>query len=234
MNKINFLYELEKRAIKVSAIQLTQLWDFMGHVLKTNELFNLTAITDEEVFVEKMIFDCALAMYAQDYDQKTIVDIGTGAGFPSVVLAILCPTAQVIALDSTTKKVDFIKEYVEKNGINNLVAISARAEDFAKDNREKYDYVIARAVAPLNILLELAFPMLKVEGHFVAMKGPDYENEIMEATTALKTLKGSIDYIYEDILPESGEHRSLVFIKKLHETQKKYPRPYTEIKNKAL
>jgi len=234
MNKINFLYELEKRAIKVSAIQLTQLWDFMAHVLKTNELFNLTAITDEETFVEKMIFDCALAMYGQDYDQKGILDIGTGAGFPSVVLAILCPTSQVIALDSTAKKIDFIKEYAKNNGINNLITINARAEDFAKENREKFDYVIARAVAPLKILLELAFPMLKVDGHFVAMKGLDYENEITEATTALKTLKGSIDYIYEDILPESGEHRSLIFVKKLHETPKKYPRPYTEIKNKAL
>lgn len=233
MNKIVFVNELEKRAIKVSETQLSQLWDFMAHVLKTNELFNLTAITNEAAFVEKMIFDSALILYGQDYDQKDILDIGAGAGFPSVVLAILSPTSRIYALDSTAKKVEFIKEYAERNNLN-ITTVVARAEDYAKEHREQFDYVTARAVAPLRILLELAVPMLKVGGHFIAMKGPDYENEIIEANGTLKALQCSIDYIYEDVLPESGENRSLIFIKKVGETSDKYPRSYIDIKKKAL
>ncbi|NLB48775.1 MAG: 16S rRNA (guanine(527)-N(7))-methyltransferase RsmG [Erysipelotrichia bacterium] len=233
MDKITLVNELKKRAIKVSDLQLSQLWDFMTHVLKTNELFNLTAITNEGAFVEKMIFDSASALYGQNYDQKDILDIGTGAGFPSVVLAILSPTSRVYALDSTAKKVEFIKQYAIKNNLP-ITTINARAEDYAKDHREQFDYVIARAVAPLRVLMELAVPSLKVGGHFIAMKGPNYENEIKEAVGALKTLHCAIDYIYEDVLPLSEENRALIFIKKIDKTPHKYPRLYADIKNKAL
>ena len=233
MDKSLFLEELNKRGIQCDDKQADKLFDFMHHVLKTNEEFNLTAIKDESSFVEKMIFDCALLLNNQKFEDLDIVDIGAGAGFPSVVLSILSPKIHIIALDSTSKKIDFINKYAQENGLN-ITGISTRAEDFAKNNRDKYMVVTARAVAHLRILIELALPMLKVGGIFIAMKGPGFEQEIEESKGALKKLKGKIDYIYEDQLPESKENRSFIYIKKIGETPTKYPRLYGEIKNKAL
>ena len=233
MDKKLFLEELNKRGIQCDEEQAKKLWGFMNHVLKTNEEFNLTAIKDEETFVEKMIFDCALLLNNQKFEDLDIVDIGAGAGFPSVVLSILSPNTHVIALDSTAKKIDFINNYAKENGLN-ITGIATRAEDFAKNNRETFMVVTARAVAPLRILVELAIPMLKVGGVFIAMKGPGFEQEIEDAKSTLKKLKCEVDYIYEDQLPESKENRSFIYIKKLEETPKKYPRLYGEIKNKSL
>ncbi len=233
MNKINFVKELESRGISCNESQLNLLWDFMHHVLETNEKFNLTAIKDEESFVEKMIFDSALLLNNQKFEGVDILDIGAGAGFPSVVISILSPETHVIALDSTAKKVNFIKEYADKNNLN-LEAVCARAEEYAQANRDKYLVVTARAVASLRVLLELAMPMLKVGGVLIAMKGPGFEEEIAEAKGAFNKLKCEIDYIYEDQLPESKEARSFIYIKKVGETPKKYPRTFGEIKNKPL
>ena len=233
MNKESFVLELNNRGIKCTEAQLKLLWDFMHHVLKTNESFNLTAITDEEVFVEKMLFDSALLLNNQNFEDVDILDIGAGAGFPSVVISILSPKAHIFALDSTTKKVEFIKGYASENSLD-VTGISARAEEFARDNRERFMVVTARAVASLRVLVELAMPLLKIGGVLIAMKGPGYEEEIKEAQNAFKKLKCQVDYIYEDQLPESQENRSFVYIKKIGETPKKYPRQYGEIKNKPL
>ena len=233
MNKINFVKELEKRDISCSNEQVDLLWTFMDTVLKTNEKFNLTAIKDEETFVEKMIFDSALLLNNQKFENQTIVDIGAGAGFPSVVLAILSPEAHVIAIDSTAKKINFINDFAKKHHLN-IEAIAVRAEDYASSHRETYSLVTARAVASLRVLIELAMPMLKVDGHLIAMKGPGLEEEISEAKGAFKKLNCEIDYIYEDQLPESQESRFFVYIKKNKETPKKYPRLFGEIKNKPL
>ena len=233
MNKESFVLELNKRGITCDEKQLNLLWDFMHHVLKTNESFNLTAIKDEESFVEKMIFDSALLLNNQNFEGVDILDIGAGAGFPSVVVSILSPRAHVYALDSTAKKVKFIEDYAKENSLD-VTGISARAEEFARDNRDRFMVVTARAVASLRILIELALPMLKVGGVLIAMKGPGFEEEIKEAQGTLKKLKGEVDYIYEDQLPESKENRSFIYIKKVGETPNKYPRAYGDIKNKAL
>ena len=233
MNKIRFLNELEKRNIRCSDEQLSLLWEYMDLVLKTNEHFNLTAIKDEESFVEKMIFDSALLLNNQNFENQTIVDIGTGAGFPSVVLSILSPRAHIVAIDSTTKKINFIHKFVKEKGLN-VETVAARVEEYAQENREKYLLVTARAVASLRVLLELAVPMLQCGGHLIAMKGPDFENEIKDAKGAFEKLRCEIDYIYEDQLPESEESRYFIYIKKLGPTPKKYPRTFGEIKNKPL
>ena len=233
MNKETFVKELNNRGINCNEQQLELLWDFMRHVLKTNESFNLTAIKDEESFVEKMLFDSALLLNNQNFEGLDILDIGAGAGFPSVVLAILSPKAHVFALDSTAKKVKFIEDYAKEKSLD-VTGIAARAEEFARENRERFMVVTARAVASLRILIELAVPLLKVGGVFIAMKGPSFEQEIAEAQGALKKHNCEIDYIYEDQLPESNESRSFIYIKKIKETPKKYPRLYGEIKNKAL
>ena len=233
MNKESLVLELSKRGIACDDKQVELLYDFMHHVLKTNESFNLTAIKDEESFVEKMIFDSALLLNNQNFEGLDILDIGAGAGFPSVVLSILSPKAHVFALDSTAKKVKFIEDYAKEKSLH-VDGITARAEEFARDNRDRFMVVTARAVASLRILIELALPLLKIGGVFIAMKGPGFEEEIKEAQGALKKLKGEVDYIYEDQLPESKENRSFIYIKKIKETPKKYPRLYGEIKNKAL
>ena len=233
MNKSNFLSELDKRGISCSIEQVNLLWEFMHYVLETNEKFNLTAIKDEDAFVEKMIFDSALLLNNQNFEGQTIVDIGSGAGFPSVVVSILSPNAHIIAIDSTAKKIDFINSFAKAHNLN-LEAISCRAEDYAKEHRDEYLLVTARAVASLRVLLELAIPMLKVGGHFIAFKGPDFEKEIDEAEDAFKKLKCDIHYVYEDQLPESNESRALVYVRKLCTTNNKYPRTYSEIKNKPL
>ena len=233
MNKISFAEELYRRGITCDKEQLDLLWDFMYHVLETNEKFNLTAIKDEESFVEKMLFDSALLLNNQRFEGIDILDIGAGAGFPSVVVSILSPQTHVVALDSTAKKVNFIKEYAEKNNLN-LSTVVARAEEYAQENREQYMVVTARAVASLRVLLELAMPLLKVGGVFIAMKGPGFEEEIAKAKCALNKLNCKVEYIYEDQLPESKETRSFVYVKKIGETPKKYPRTFGEIKNKPL
>ena len=229
MNKETFVKELASRGINCNEQQLELLWDFMRHVLKTNESFNLTAIKDEESFVEKMLFDSALLLNNQNFEGLDILDIGAGAGFPSVVLSILSPKAHVFALDSTAKKVKFIEDYAKEKSLD-VTGIAARAEEFARENRDIFMVV----TASLRILIELAVPLLKVGGVFIAMKGPGFEQEIAEAQGALKKLNCEIDYIYEDQLPESKENRSFIYIKKIKETPKKYPRLYGEIKNKAL
>ena len=233
MNKIDFVNELSIRSISVTKEQIDLLWEFMHTVLETNEKFNLTAIKDEETFVEKMLFDSAILLSNQRFEDIDILDVGSGAGFPSVVLSILCPKAHVIALDATAKKVNFIKEFAEKHSLN-LTAVCARAEEYAQENREKYLIITARAVAELRVLLELVVPMLQVGGHFIAMKGPNFEEEISNARCALKKLNCNIDYVYEDQLPDSKESRYMIYIKKLKETPKKYPRTFGEIKNKPL
>ena len=233
MNKATFLSELDRRGISCSIEQVNLLWEFMHHVLETNEKFNLTAIKDEDTFVEKMLFDSALFLNNQSFANQDIVDIGAGAGFPSVVLSILSPNIHVVALDSTAKKIDFINSFAKEHHLN-IEGLAVRAEDFARDNRNKFLLVTARAVAPLRVLIELAMPMLQVGGHLIAFKGPDFEKEIEEAQGAFKKLNCDIHYIYEDQLPESGESRSLVYIRKLCATNNKYPRTFGEIKNKPL
>ena len=233
MNKINFVKELESRGIDCSQEQVNLLWKFMNHVLETNEKFNLTAIKDEETFVEKMIFDSALLLNNQKFEGETIIDIGAGAGFPSVVISILSPKTHIIAIDSTAKKVNFIQEFAKENKLN-IEAICARAEEYAQAHRDSCLLVTARAVASLRVLIELSMPMLQAGGHLIAMKGPGLKEEIAEASGTFKKLKCEIDYIYEDQLPESKEDRYFVYIKKVGETPKKYPRSFGEIKNKPL
>ena len=233
MNKQLLIDELNKRGILCNQETADKLEAFMKHILMWNEKFNLTAIKDEKSFMEKMIFDSAIALTDLDLSDKRVLDIGTGAGFPGVVLYLLNPNADITLLDSTAKKINLIKDYALDNGYKYQTVV-ARAEDYARNNREQYDYVFARAVAPLNILLELAIPLLKVGGSFIALKGPGVEEEIAQSQTALKKLNARVGKIIVDELPESSEARNIVYIIKDKQTNKKYPRDYKDIKNLPL
>lgn len=232
MEKNKFIEELKIRCVDVSEEQYTLLEKFMKHVLLTNEKFNLTAIKNEDEFLEKMIFDSAILLNDQDIRNSSILDMGTGAGFPSVVLAILSNN-NVHALDSTAKKINFISGFCNDNGIK-IRTINARAEDYTGTNRETYDYVVARAMAPLRILVELGVPALKVGGRLLAYKGPNFEEEIEQSRGAMVKLGCRVEKVYSDVLPESQEERTIIYIIKDKVTEKKYPREYKIIKEKSL
>ena len=233
MNKEMLINELNKRDISINKKAANQLVAFMKHILMWNERFNLTAIKDEDAFMEKMVFDSALGLTDLDLSNQKVLDIGTGAGFPGVVLYLLNPNTDITLLDSTAKKINLLKDYASENGFNYKTVV-ARAEEYARDHREQYDYVFARAVAPLNILLELALPLLKVGGTFIALKGPGVEEEIEQSQSALKKLNARVGKIIVDELPESLETRNIVYVIKDKETNKKYPRDYKDIKRLPL
>ena len=233
MDKKELLELINYQFIKCNAEQVDSLFSLMDKTLEANENFNLTAIKDRDQFVEKMIFDSALVLKDIELKDKSIIDIGTGAGFPGMVIAILEPEAQVTLLDSTNKKINHLINISKELNVN-TTAICDRAESFALANREKYDYATARAVAPLNILLELIIPILKVGGTFLAMKGAGYEDELNASDKALKKLSCRIESIYECNLPVSNEKRAIIRIVKDTPTNKKYPREYKEIKRLPL
>ena len=231
MNKTNLVEELKIRGIEVNDTQLESLINLMKDTLITNEKFNLTAIKDEETFLEKMIFDSAIALQELDLTDKKVIDVGTGAGFPGMVLYILNPNTHLTLLDSTKKKIDYLDNYCKEHNYK-VNCVSYRAEEYS--HREEYDYAFARAVASLNILLELIIPMLKIGGTFIALKGIGYEQEILDSAKAFKKLNCHLVKVVEDELPESKEKRVMIYIQKDKGTNKKYPRSYADIKKMPL
>ena len=231
MNKETLKLELEKLGFSNSVDELETL---MQETLKANESFNLTAIKEEEKFRELMLVDSVFPARLLDFKNKKILDVGTGAGYPGLPLAITQKEGQFTLLDSTKKKVENIANFVKKYEICNVFAVSDRVEDYAKSHRNEYDIVIARAVASLNILLELVLPLVKVGGYFIAMKGAKGKDEISEAKNALSKLGAVVEKIDEFELPESKEVRMNILIKKVKPTNKKYPRFYSEILSKTL
>ena len=167
-----------------------------------------------------MILDSLLPLRLLDLSNKSIIDVGTGAGYPGLPLAI-CSTGKFTLLDSTKKKIDHINEFVTNNKINNVRTVCCRAEDYARRHRNQYDIAIARAVASLNILLEIIVPIIKVD-------------EINNAKRAIKELGVEVVQIQEEELPESGEKRINILFQKKKETKSKYPREYKDILDKPL
>lgn len=233
MNKNELMSFLTSRLIECDDKSLQTLIKLMHSTLETNEKFNLTAITDEEVFLEKMVLDSALGAYDFDLSNKTLIDVGTGAGYPGMVLKILNPSCKVTLLDSTKKKIEYLKQLSDELMLDNDF-VSARAEEYAKSNIEKFDVATARAVSSLSMLLEIIIPMLKVGGTFIAYKGIDGENEINNSIKAMNKLGCRVQKIYIETLPESQETRYIIHIKKIKSTPKKYPRDYALIKKLPL
>lgn len=231
MNKELLILELEKLNLDTSKVDLLEA--HMLETLKANESFNLTAIKEAEKFRELMILDSAYALKYFDFNNKKIIDIGTGAGYPGMVLATLSK-GEFTLLDSTSKKVEFLRNFSSKYGYFNVNCVCDRAESFAKNHREEYDFAIARAVSELPILLELVLPLLKVGGYFIALKGSKGQNELEESKKALDKLGGVVYKIDEYELPESKEKRINFIIKKVKETNMKYPREYNQIISKKL
>lgn len=230
MNKTQLVEELNKLNL---SFDIEKLESLMEDTLITNEKFNLTAIKDKEKFRELMLLDSAIPLTLLDFNDKKILDVGTGAGYPGLVLSLLSK-GNFTLLDSTKKKIDHINEYVSINNINNVIGVVGRAEEYISNHRNEFDIVIARAVSSLNILLELCIPYLKVGGYFIAMKGKQGKDEIEQSKRALSLLGCKIISINETELPESHETRINIVIQKEKETNIKYPRLYKDIVNKPL
>lgn len=229
---MNFLIENAKKyGINLSEYQANLLISYKNEVLEQNKTMNLTAITDENEFIEKHILDSLCGgKFLQN--QGSLIDVGCGGGFPSVPLAIAFDKLAVTAIDSTAKKINFISNATKKLKIENLTAVTARAEDLGRGAcRNKFDFATARAVSNLKVLIELIVPLLKVGGKFVAYKAND--SEIGESQNALKALNCKIVETANFSLP-CGDSRCLIVIEKTADTPSLYPRQYSQIKNKPL
>ena len=217
---------LEKEQIEAFATYLNMLkvW---------NNLFNLTAIVDDEQIVEKHFLDSLIPLKYVSLKDKKVIDIGTGAGFPGMAIAIALPEVKMTLLETNNKKIRFLTAVKDKLQLKNATIISGRAET-ENELRERYDVAIARAVKQLNILLELSTPLLKVKGFFIAMKSSSANEEIALSKKALNVLKCTIQAIHQDILPTEKDERVSVIIVKNDTTPNRYPRPYHLISAKPL
>lgn len=223
-----FLREgLEQLNIEVDNKTLEKLINFKDILLEWNEKINLTAITDEREIYIKHFLDSATCLstgYIKDNDK--IIDIGTGAGFPGLVLKILKDNIDITLLDSLKKRMKYLEEAVSKLGVGKLDIIHGRAEEYGVKNgqRESYDIALSRAVASLNVLSEYCIPFVKVGGLFLCQKGPNYSDELKEAEKAINILGGKVEDIKKYILPYSDIAHYIIVIRKLSSTPTKFPR----------
>lgn len=230
MDKIKKLFLQEN--IVLSEKQAQQFLDYKTLLLEYNQKFNLTAIIDDEEIIVKHFIDSALAgKYL--LDNKKIVDIGSGAGFPAIPLKIINPTLKFTLLDALNKRVEFLKTACEKLNLSDVVCLHERAEDHAKVCRDGYDYAVARAVSSLSTLSEYALPLLRIGGELIAYKGDKAQEEATSAKNALNILGGEISKIDKFMLAKT-QNRSFIVVKKIKKTSILYPRSQNKPKNNPL
>ena len=211
-----------------------RLAEFAGMVLEKNKVMNLTAITDGADFAALHLLDSAVLLTIADFRGKKAVDVGTGAGFPGMPLRILEPDFDLTLLDSLGKRIAFLQDACAQMGLARVEAVHARAEEFAADHRESYDIATSRAVAALNVLCELALPLVRVGGCFLAMKSVDSDDEIDGARGAIGQLGGRIREIRDYTIPGTDVQHRVVIIDKLRPTPQQYPRAFAKIKKNPL
>lgn len=233
MNKETFYNKCLENGLSLSLDQMKQFDQYYHLLYETNKVMNLTAITEEEEVYEKHFYDSLLFSFCLELNNKTLVDVGSGAGFPGLVLAIGYPLCQITLVEPLTKRCTFLNKVINELKLKNIKVINARAEDLST-YRAKFDYATARAVARLNILLELIMPLIKVNGIFIALKGKQGNEEIKEANNALKILNSVVIKTQQINLITDLDNRINIFIKLNKDVDKKYPRNYSKIKNKPL
>lgn len=233
MNKEEFIFALKELNINLTSEQLNQLDIYYKMLVEYNSHTNLTRITDENEVYLKHFYDSLTIVKVINLDSQTLLDVGTGAGFPGLVLKIIFPNLKVTLVDSLNKRINFLNLVIEKLNLKNIVAIHARAEEYILNNREKFDIVTSRAVANLNMLSELCIPFVKIGGYFIPMKA-DVKEEINNSIKAIETLGGVIEDVVIFNLPYEKSIRTLIKIEKKVKTNVKYPRKFSEIKKKPL
>ncbi len=222
--------------VEVDHVLLGKLEVYAQLLREWNEKINLTAILDDEGIANKHFLDCLLVgKYADFKDGQRIIDVGTGAGFPGLVLAAAYPDVQVTLLDSTGKKLKAVEDMAQKMGVTNVRVVHMRAEEAGqkKEFRESFDFATARAVAELRVLLEYTLPFVKVGGSFLSLKGASALEEIDGARNSLSVLGGKIHVKNEFTLP-GGDKRAIINVKKISQVPSKYPRVSAQIAKKPL
>ena len=212
----------------------TKLQEYKRMVIETNEVLNLTAITDSFEFDVKHLYDSLLISDYFDYKFKNIMDLGSGAGFPGIPLAILLKDTNFYLVEPTKKRCDFLTRVKDALNLTNVTIINKRSEDLDVNFRGYFDFIVTRAVSRLNILLEISLPFLKTNGYLICYKGIKYQEEINDSNIALKILNSTIEEVKKETLPFLNEERFNIIIKKNKEIDKKYPRLYSIIKKRPL
>lgn len=213
---------------------IPSLLQYADLLVEKNKVMNLTAITEPADIAALHFLDSAALLTLTDFKNKKVADVGTGAGFPGMPLRIVEPSIRLTLLDSLNKRVDFLKEVCEDLALTNVDCVHARAEEFAAKKRESFDIVTSRAVANLQMLSELCLPLVKVGGYFLSMKAVDSDQELADAKHAIEVLGGQVEKIETYAIPGTDVSHRLIFIKKIKETGKKYPRAFAKIKKNPL
>lgn len=238
MEYFQLMKDASKEAnVELSEKQYEQFIKYMKLLQEWNEKINLTAITEDEEVIKKHFIDCIKAFKSQAIrEAKTIIDVGTGAGFPGLPIAIMNPDVTVTLLDSLNKRVNFLNTVVNELGLKNVVTIHSRAEDGARkaELRESFDVATSRAVANMAVLSEFCMPYVKVSGHFVALKGPAVEEELKEGNKAIEVLGGSLQGIIEVSIEGTDLKHNIVEVKKENKCPKQYPRKAGTVNKKPI
>ena len=230
MNQDRFIEETKKLGIELDDLKLTKLNTFYELLISWNEKINLTTITKREDVYLKHFYDSLTLVKGIDLTRDLkVLDVGTGAGFPGIVLKIIFPSLKITLLDSLNKRINYLNEIIKELDLKDIETKCLRVEDYAHIDREKYDLVVARAVSHLGILIETCTPLLKVNAYLIAMKS-NVEEEIEESSNILKNIKAEIKEIITFNLPIENSIRTLVKVQKKDKTPNKYPRPYGKIK----
>lgn len=229
----------KENEINLSDIKVNQLQRYYDLLIEWNQKMNLTAITDYEEVIWKHFIDSALLTKSniyKDEKRKSVLDLGTGAGFPGMVLAILTPKKQFTLIDSLQKRIDFLCCVVKELQLDNVQVFHGRAEDYGRKEefRNQFDFVVSRAVAELPLLLEYCVPFVKPNGYFISYKSKRYREEIEISKYALSELTSELEKIENYHLKKSEEERVLLFTKNLSITNEKYPRRAGKPKKKPL
>ncbi len=233
MNKEEFINELSKLNINLTNTQLEQLEKYYQILIEENKKYNLTSITNKEDVYLKHFYDSLTITKIINLSNQSLCDIGTGAGFPGLVLKIAFPDLKVTLIDATEKKCNFLKMVIAKLNLKEMEVINERAENFSKITREKYDIVTSRAVAPLKHLLEYSIPLVSVNGYYIAMKS-DTTKEIDNINIYEKELNIKKIKEIKFNLPKEESLRTLIMYQKTKITNHKYPRKYNEMKRKEI
>lgn len=229
MNPEIFAEELANYGFKLSSKQKEQFATYYNKLIEFNKKVNLTRITDKNEVYLKHFFDSItpLLEFSDLFKgEKSLCDVGAGAGFPSLPIKILCPDLSITIVDSLGKRLKFLDELVSDLSLDKVTLVHSRAEDAGqnKNLREKFDLVTGRAVARMSVLSEYCLPLAKVDGYLVALKGPEAQDELAEAKNAIEVLGGSVKEVKELTLPDTDDERTLIVVKKVKATPKKYPR----------